>query len=180
MKPEHRDETQEEAATRSPLLPGSIQKLGPPCPECSFIFTTPTSLLISVCHFLQFSWWFEYSFWGFPPTTIEFSKSLRCMAVYSVILHNTTTLILVRWWSVPSPSEFWREVLPRALKAFFAPRFLSVKLQLLVTLLGLASAPSSAPPGDWAFPLDTGALEGLGNTLSFRLGFRLKKEVTIQ
>lgn len=71
------------------------------------------------------------------------------------------------------PSEFWREALPRALKACFGPRFFSVKLQLLATLLGLASAPSSGP-GDWAFPLVTGALEGLGNTLSFRLAFRLR------
>lgn len=77
-------------------------------------------------------------------------------------------------WGVPSPSEFWREVLPRTLKACFGPRFFSVKLQLLVTLLGLVSAPSSAP-GDWAFPLATGALEGLGNTLSFKLAFRLQR-----
>lgn len=103
------------------------------------------------------------------------------MAVYSIIKNNTTALIitLVRRGSalciVPSPSEFLREMLPRALKAFFAPRFLSVKLELLVTLLGLASAPSSAPPGDRAFPLATGALVGLGNTLSFRLCFRLQK-----
>lgn len=75
---------------------------------------------------------------------------------------------------VPLPSEFWRDVLPRTLKACFGPRFFSVKLQLLATLLGLASAPSSAA-GDGAFPLDTGALEGLGNTLSFRLAFRLQR-----
>lgn len=71
------------------------------------------------------------------------------------------------------PSEFCREALPRALKAGFGPRFFSLKLQLLATLLGLASAPSSGP-GDWAFPLAMGALEGLGNTLSFRLAFRLR------
>lgn len=75
---------------------------------------------------------------------------------------------------VPSPSEFWREVLPRTLKACFGPRFFSVKLQLLETLPGLASAPSPAP-GDWGFPLAMGALEGLGNTLSFRLAFRLQR-----
>lgn len=97
-----------------------------------------------------------------------------------VVLPFTSPFImnLVRCYSVlcgvPSPSEFWREVLPRALMACFGPRFFSVKLQLLVTLLGLASAPSSAP-GDWAFPLATGALEGLGNTLSFKLALRLQR-----
>lgn len=73
------------------------------------------------------------------------------------------------------PSEFCREALPRALKAGLGPRFFSVKLQLLATLLGLASVPSSGP-GDWAFPLAMGALEGLGNTLSFKLAFRLRGE----
>lgn len=76
-------------------------------------------------------------------------------------------------WS-SSPSEFWRDVLPLTLKACFGVLFFSVKLQLLVTLLGLFSAPSSGP-GDWTFPFTTGALEGLGNTLSFRLALRLQR-----
>lgn len=76
--------------------------------------------------------------------------------------------------AIPSPSEFWREVLPRALKACFGPRFLSLKLQLLATLQGLSAPPSSAP-GDRAFSLAEGGLEGLGNTLSFKLAFRLQR-----
>lgn len=72
-----------------------------------------------------------------------------------------------------SPSEFWRDVLPLAFNVFFAPRFLSLKLQVLATLWGLISTPSSAP-GDWAFPFAKGALDGLGNTLSFRLALRLQ------
>ena len=35
---------------------------------------------------------------------------------------------------LPSPSEFCRDELPRAFKVFFAPRFFSLKLQLLATL----------------------------------------------
>lgn len=114
------------------------------------------------------------SHWQFttPKTKLVLAVSicLTLVCTLSVIIN------LVRCYSVlcgvPLPSEFWREVLPRTLKACFGPRFFSVKLQLLVTLLGLASAPSSAP-GDWAFAFATGALEGLGNTLSFRLAFRL-------
>lgn len=93
-----------------------------------------------------------------PKTKVMLELSICLNLIYTL----SGIIILVRCYSVlcevPLPSEFWREVLPRTLKACFGPRFLS--------------APSSAP-GDWAFGFAAGALEGLRNTLSFRLAFRL-------
>lgn len=150
-----------------------------------------------VCLCTRTRLWFHSAFWhsGFfylfqweqtntSPVKSEPSKIDRkfnfIYLFFSCIFHYLCTICCVinfinNLIFFPSvlPSEFWREALPRALKACFGPRFFSVKLQLLATLLGLASAPSSGP-GDWAFPLVTGALEGLGNTLSFRLAFRLR------